>query len=388
MPEFERKKRKRISNQQLFEEYYDTDKKKSVKSSSKGKKKLSGNKKSRTKSKPVKRENPPVSPERQRIKKQYPKDNTTGSDRKQPKKKSAAKKGKKNTVNKKRRHGSYALYYFLCGILVVAVVAILSVTVLFNINRYEIIGDTQYSDEEIINASGIKTGENLLRTDIGKAEEDIISKLVYINNVKIKRGFPDKLIINVEPAVPLASFYISGKYYLISETGKILEISDKRFDLPVIKGYTLNTEKEEDSETEIKIGASLKDDDEKRVTAALNIMEYMKQCGLDEDFTIDLTDILSIKLLYDNRIEMQLGTTAAMDEKILNASLLILDHNEIAENEKCVLILTNPYHVPKQPIREQQKEEYAVTTEELSDDISEENPEEGSDENSEENAEF
>lgn len=403
MPEFERKKRKSLSDQQLFDEYYGTDKKKSVKNSSKGKKNVNA----RGKSKPVKRENPPISPERQRIKKQYPEENAVRTERTYPgkkKKASAAKKGNapkkggKSAVNKKsanayqkkkrkkQRHGSYILYYFLCGIVAVAVVAVLSVTVLFNIKRYEVIGDTQYTDEEIIAAAGIELGENLLRIDIDEAENNIISKLVYIDDAKIGRGFPDKLVITAEPAVPLANFYISGKYYLISEAGRVLEISNKRFDLPIVKGYVFDPEKEGNPETKTQEGGPLEEDGEKRIAAALNIIEHMRQCGLDKDFVIDLTDILSIKLTYDNRIEMELGTTAAMDEKIFNASLLILDHNEIAENEKCVLILTNPYHVPKQPIRDQdsQTEGYVVTTESTP----EESAEEGEEETSEENGEF
>lgn len=386
MPEFERKKRKSLSDQQLFDEYYGVDKKKPVKNSSKGKKSGKTQGKDRGKSKPAKRENPPISPERQRIKDLYPEENAVRTYPNKKKKTSAVKKGrvpekrKKSAVKrknasfygknrrKKHRHGSYVLYYFLCGIVAVAVVAVLSVTVLFNIKRFEIIGETRYTNEEIISVCGISEGENLLRIDIGEAEKRIISELVYIDRAKIGRGFPDKLVITAEPAVPLASFYISGKYYLISEAGKVLDISNRRFEQPVVKGYVLDPEKEGKPETKTKEGSPLEEDGEKRISAAVNIIGYMRDCGLDKDFSIDLTDILSIKVTYDNRIEMELGTTAAMDEKIFNASLLILDHNEIAENEKCVLILTNPYHVPKQPIRdrEDQTEGYVVTTENVS----------------------
>ncbi len=386
MPEFERKKRKSLSDQQLFDEYYGIDKKKPVKNSSKSKKnvKLQGN--PRGKSKSPKRENPPVSPERQRIKERYPEENAVRTERTYPGKKKKASAGKKAGAPKKRgksaakgknkgsyqgkgrkkqRHGSYVLYYFLGGIVAVAVVTILSVTVLFNIKRFEVTGETQYADEEIIEAAGIEIGENLLRIDIGEAEKKITSKLVYIDNAQIKRGFPDKLVINAEPAVPMACFYISGKYYLVSEAGRVLEISNKRFEVPIVKGYVFNPEKEGNPETETREGGALEEDGEKRIAAAVNIIGYMRSSGLDKDFVIDLTDILSIKVTYDNRIEMELGTTAAMDEKIFNAARLILDHNEIAENEKCVLILTNPYRVPKQAIRDQgaQTEGYIVTTE-------------------------
>lgn len=262
MPEFERKKRKSLSDQQLFDEYYGVDKKKPVKSSSKVNERGTTQGKGRGKSKPAKRENPPISPERQRIKDRYPEENAVSTYPDKKKKASAVKKGsvsakrKKSAVKgknassygknkrKKQRHGSYVLYYFLCGIVAVAVVTVLSVTVLFNIKHFEIIGETRYTNEEIIAAAGIPEGENLLRIDIGEAEKRIISELVYIDRAKIGRGFPDKLVITAEPAVPLASFYISGKYYLISEAGKVLDISDRRFEQPVVKGYVLDPEKQ------------------------------------------------------------------------------------------------------------------------------------------------
>ena len=79
MPEFERKKRKSLSDQQLFDEYYGVDKKKPVKSSSKGNERGTTQGKGRGKSKPAKRENPPISPERQRIKDRYPEENAVST---------------------------------------------------------------------------------------------------------------------------------------------------------------------------------------------------------------------------------------------------------------------------------------------------------------------
>lgn len=396
MPEFERKKRRSLSDQQLYDEFYGIDKKKPVKKSSPKKKQSNRS----AKGKPVnaaspKREAPPVSAERQAVKKRYPQENAVWSENANDiikKKGSASKKGsayakgkaagkgsapkrkapantKTNSQRKKKKHGSYILYYFLCGIVTVAVVTVLSVTVLFNISVFEIEGDTAYTDEEIISACGIREGDNLLRIDIGSAEKKIVSELVYIDTAKISRGFPNRLIIKAEPARPAASFLVSGKYYLVSEIGRLLEITDKPAECPIVKGYVIDPEKESESETKTVIGGKLWEDEEKRVSTASNIIRFMEEYGLTKDSVIDLTDTLNIKVSYDNRIEMELGTSAAMEDKIYNASLLV--ENEITESEKCVLILTNPNRVPKRPIRDEGSgsEGYIVTekTEETSD---------------------
>lgn len=385
MPEFERKKRKSLTDKQLYDEYYGINKKTSSKSPSKNGKSANTNGKrsasaKKGNSKPVKRKNPPVSPERQRIREMYPEENAVRpikssgrktNKRKTTKKGSVPKKGRNSTnrsgtagKNRKKKHGSYVLYYFLCGIVSLGVVAVLSVTVLFNIGRFEVIGDAEYSEEEIIEAAGIAEGENLLRIDTAAAENRITSQLVYIDKAKVNRGFPDKLVITVEPAVPLASFYIGGKYYLVSERGRVLDISGSRGDYPVITGYVLDPVKEMTADTKTVIGGQLDEDEDKRVTAAKNIIGYMKSSGLNEAYSIDLTDILSIKVFYDDRIELELGTTAAMDEKIYHAGLLILDPSSVAENEKCVIIATNPNRMSKRLIREGEiiDNGYVVTT--------------------------
>ena len=101
MPEFERKKRKSLSDQQLFDEYYGVDKKKPVKSSSKVNERGTTQGKGRGKSKPAKRENPPISPERQRIKDRYPEENAVSTYPDKKKKASAVKKGSVSAKRKK-----------------------------------------------------------------------------------------------------------------------------------------------------------------------------------------------------------------------------------------------------------------------------------------------
>lgn len=376
MPEFEKKKRRSISDRELYEEYYGVDRKKSTKKSSPQKKSGKTAKKGGggKPSKPQKRENPPISAERQRVKEMYPEENAVRSEKKASggKKSASSRKksvpagkrgssGSKAAQRKRKKHGSYILYYFMCGIVAAAVVTVLSVTVLFNISVFEVVGETSYTEEEIIAACGISEGDNLLRIDIGSAEKKIVSELVYIDTAKIKRGFPNRLIIETVPAVPAASFIVSGKYYLVSEIGRLLEITDKPSGCPVVKGYTLDPEKESNPETQTKVGGQLEDDGEKRIAAARNIITLMEQYGLTEEYTVDVTDTLNIIISYDGRIEMELGTSAAMDSKIYNASLLIKE--KIAENEKCVLILTNPNRVPVRPIRDGETidDSYVVT---------------------------
>ena len=373
MPEFQPQRRRSLTDEQLYEEYNRTDEPKSSRKSRGSAKK--------TKKPAAGREAPPASPEQQKRQKtqkpgsqrhepqrnsETPAENRRTSQSKptQPKKKQPPEKAP--PARKKR--GSFILYYVLIGIVSIAAVSVLSVTVLFNISRFVVSGDTAYSDEEIIAASGIEKGDNLLRINIGGAEEKIVSKLVYIDSAHISRGFPNRLVINVEPAKPVLSFAVGSSYYVISERGRLLEIGQISADCPVVKGYS--------PPGETVTGGQLEDDEDGRIAIALRMIEYMREYGLNAYCEINLTDTLNIRLIYDGRVEMELGASTQLEDKIYHAGLLIRD--EIAATERCTLILSNPDRVVKRPIYDSDADDGYVVT-----DNGDEQPDGGTDEDPE-----
>lgn len=344
MPEFEQRKRRSLSDQELYDEYYGINKKKASSSPKKGSKSKKSGNKAAPKS-PPKRDSVPVSAERQRLREE----NNVPTRPQSSEKKSHKGKTPDNSAQKsakRKKHGSYILYYILCGIIMVSVVILLSATVLFNISSFEITGETRYSDEEIIDACGISEGENLLRISTEEAGADIVSKLVYIDTAEVSRGFPNKLKISVTPARVNACYVVSGKYYLVSEIGRLLDVTSKAADCPLVKGYV------QDPENEPVIGEPLPEDQEKRLSIAAQIIGCMEENQLKEDYEIDLSDTLNIKISYDGRIEINLGTSAEMDAKIQNAGYLV--KYEVADNERCTLSLINAYELVKKPIYDEQ----------------------------------
>lgn len=381
MPEFEQRKRRSLSDQELYDEYYGISKKKASGSPKKRSKSKKGGNKTASKP-PAKRDSVPVSAERQRLRRENnipvrPQRPQSSSTKASKSKKNAASNNSSKSTSTRKKHGSYILYYILCGIIMVSVVVLLSATVLFNISSFEITGETRYSDEDIIAACGISEGENLLRISIEEAEANIVSKLVYIDTAEISRGFPNKLNISVTPARVNACYAVSGKYYLVSEIGRLLEVADNTADCPLVKGYI------QDPENEPVIGEALPEDEEKRVSIAAQIIGYMDETELKEDYEIDLSDTLNIRISYDDRIEINLGTSAELDAKIQNAGYLV--KYEVASNERCTLSLINAYELVKKPIYDEppqdgglmvtESTEEPENTEESAEDTTEESPE-------------
>ena len=80
--------------------------------------------------------------------------------------------------------------------LVIGVGFALSMTVFFNIATMEIAGDApQYTAEDIADASGVHTGDNMMRLNRDEVEQNILARMVFVDSVSIQKNFHDKLVL-------------------------------------------------------------------------------------------------------------------------------------------------------------------------------------------------
>ena len=113
-------------------------------------------------------------------------------------------------------------YSILVVLFAVAIGVTLCMTVFFNIQTIQVQGETRYETEEIIRASGLAKGKNLLLADIKGGEEDLTVKLPYIGSAHIVRKLPATVIIEVEentPAYAVQDVYKRQELYCRSREG-------------------------------------------------------------------------------------------------------------------------------------------------------------------------
>lgn len=216
---------------------------------------------------------------------------------------------------RRRNKRNLSLYYFLVIVIALIVFAVLSVTVLFNISEIVVSGESPYSREQIITQSGLKIGDNMIRARLSDGAHNIKRTMVYMENVRIRRVFPDKVEIIVEQCRPYANVENNGEWLLISSGGRILEILEKpQENLPKFIGYnsTINI-----------LGDYIESADEGKQEIVGEIAEALKAQELDGVREIDITDIYNISLNFEDRIRIELGTSAEIDYKIRFAKTLI-----------------------------------------------------------------
>lgn len=124
---------------------------------------------------------------------------------------------------KKRRRGRHpGLYKTLSAVLILGAVAA-ACLIFFRVSQIEVVGNSRYSAQEIIDVAGVKSGDNLFAVRAGRVSWELQSRLPYIRAVSVRRALPNTLTITVTEGEALAAVSGGGSWWLLDEDGKILE---------------------------------------------------------------------------------------------------------------------------------------------------------------------
>lgn len=227
------------------------------------------------------------------------------------------------------RNRTRPLYGFTVLLLIIGVGIALCMTVFFNIETIEIDGESEsYTAVEIAAASGVHTGDNLMRVSEEDVQEEVLSELIFIESVTVEKEYPDLIRITVSPSEAAYTLVDDDGTVQISDTGKILQTSeDADDDLPTITGY---------DPVSLETGTVLESSDSQKSSILESILDIMS-----EDLTypitgIDLTDKYDIVLTFDDRMIFSLGNWSELEYKIKLAETVI---GELEEDDEGYLTM-------------------------------------------------
>ena len=121
-------------------------------------------------------------------------------------------------ARKKRRKSLFAPI----SILLVGVAVIFGMGVFFRVQEIEVTGSVSYTDEEVIDASGIDIGDNLFFINRISASSRIFSRLPFVEEASIERILPNKLVITVDESFALAYVSWEGQSWMMTGNCKLL----------------------------------------------------------------------------------------------------------------------------------------------------------------------
>ncbi len=195
-------------------------------------------------------------------------------------------------------------FFFICGAL------LLGVSVFFKISVIKVEGGTRYPPEQVIQASGIKTGDNLFFVNKFDATSRIFKQLPYAETVTMKRDLPNIIIISIKDATAVAYIQDGDGSWLMDKSCKLLEKAPNGnvSGLIPISGATL---------TQPEAGQKLKLSDNAKQNALFQLMSEFSSRGLLKDVKkIDLASGADIRFFYLGRFNVKLGNSEDLKGKL------------------------------------------------------------------------
>lgn len=220
----------------------------------------------------------------------------------------------------RRRRRNMSLYYLMLATICIIIFLILSRTILFNIREYEVVGNSVYSADRILEAGGLRIGRNMYGINLEKTAEKIEDSLIYTEEVTLRRKLPDKMIVEVTEAEAAACCeYEGSRYAVITRAGRYLETEQlgARAGLILVTGMEL---------TNVALGEAFESHDEAKKTILLNLLDSIHDTCDGSITSIDITDRTNIELVYDNRITVDFGSSLDYEYKLLYITTLIEDN--------------------------------------------------------------
>ena len=199
---------------------------------------------------------------------------------------------------------------------VILIAALLLTYFVLIIDKIEVYGCERFTAEEILAASGLKTGQHMWLARLGAAKEAVEAD-PYIASLEITRVYPDKLVLRVTERVEKAVILGMNTHAVIDGEGYVLSIGTRASYEGLLKvygtgagGYHVNQRLGEESDFHSRTLVTL--------LAALEAAELM-----DVVETLDISNPLSVTMTTFDGLTVHLGQPDNAEEKLNNFRIVL-----------------------------------------------------------------
>ena len=208
--------------------------------------------------------------------------------------------------------------YILLFLLLAFTAAFLMTSSLFNIKTINVAGTNRVSQQEIIRLSGLSYQQNIFRINSKETMKSIFQS-PYVEKIKIRRGLPNIINIDIIEREPLVLVPYVGSYLFVDSQGIVIDINSSiaAIKLPIINGLKFNT---------FKLGEEIKVENKLQLTSVIKLINEIKKAGIAPEIAeINAEDILNFKLKTKSGIKVNLGDDTNINTKIPLAKAILQD---------------------------------------------------------------
>ncbi len=202
---------------------------------------------------------------------------------------------------------------------------LLGCTPFFQVNSFEVTGNSALTDEKVVALSGIEQGDNFFYADTWGAKRSLRQN-PFVENVKICRKLPDRLLIQVTERRSVGYIVTRDGYVQVGEDGRLLAIQQSlsNYGLPVISGVEL-------SELPA-IGGFIQNE---KLKQALEVLQHCDQSLLNNIAELNVGQEYYILAYTNQKVEVRLGGLDNIEQRLqdLNQILTTVVGTQIAVDQ-------------------------------------------------------
>lgn len=176
------------------------------------------------------------------------------------------------------------------------------------VKAIEVVGDTRYTAEEIIEKSGLYVGQSLLAINKVQAHDSLLNAFPYLCRVEVGNASFDTLRIKVQETPVLGALKLEEDWMIVGSNNHALErVTEEALPVGTLRiiGGTPQTD---------QLGQLLLDERSLRVCRVL--VEAAKTYGLDRLVAIDVTEKTNIALEVGAGLEVLLGNESNLEVQV------------------------------------------------------------------------
>lgn len=237
----------------------------------------------------------------------------------------------KKKLEKRKRRKKRRLYLMFFTVLILLLSIYLIRSPYFKVDNVSLTGFEQIPEELIQEKSDNLKGISIFLSS-KKEIENILAAHPYFNSMSLKRSFPKTIEITIEEEQAAINYLSTGTVYLLSGSGKILEMGGNLNEDSLTLTDTLDS---------LKLGEYIYKENPDKMEFLDN---FIKLRSLNESNIplngIDLTNFQEITLKV-NQMNVQLGGRSDLKAKI-NQAINILNTNDYANKVGYVDVSSYP----------------------------------------------
>jgi cell division protein FtsQ len=228
----------------------------------------------------------------------------------------------------RRRRGRFSFLYKLLSTLAICGAIILALTLFFRVNTVAVSGQQRYTAQEIQDATGVQSGDNLFLLNKYDVVKNMLSALPYLEHISISRKLPDTLLIQVEECGEPLAVVQEGSAWLISPSGKIVEqrTASDASGYGVIDGCQLLA-------PSVGTQMALATEYAGQQSSLISLMTALDAAGMLEKVdAIHLKDLSTLSMDYDGRFTVQLAYGVDYAQKLRALRQILEESGAIQDN--------------------------------------------------------